>query len=456
MPLAYLLPLIILIEGFVSIAIEILTIRQLLPVVGGSVIVTSLIIGIFLLFLALGYERGGKASGNLPGILQRNFLIVATIAGIGLSYVFIEFFFLTVFAFTPNLVLPLIIYLLIILAPMIYLLGQTLPITINLAKQEGSVGKLAGRTLGLSTLGSFLGAILTTLVLMHFFGVAWTVFGVSGLLLLLAISLCQRQSLVMTYVKATAVLTLTFMLNICSEQLLFRATTNYANYRVLNHTNSTLPDSANLLMINDTPSSYHDQNGQGFEYIKLIKKHLFTDMALKNANILVLGAGGFTLSEDNQNQNHFTYVDIDNRLSQVIKPEFNKGDNDILVINDARGFLNASKDSYDAIIVDVYSDSKAIPSHLLTHEFMQTVADRLADGRYAVFNVIANPTFQDSYSKRIDNTIRSAFGSCTASPTTFKNTFANIVYICTKQQNHQDQTVYVDNLNNSTIDAFMR
>src|SRR3990167_10948702 len=84
--LRFLLPFIILVEGFASIAIEILTIRQLLPVAGGSVIVTSLIIGVFLLFLALGYEKGGRIELHLHHILRRNFLIVAVWIGVGLSY----------------------------------------------------------------------------------------------------------------------------------------------------------------------------------------------------------------------------------------------------------------------------------------------------------------------------------------------------------------------------------
>lgn len=40
LPFNLIQPIIILLEGFVSVALEILTIRQLLPVAGGSVIVT--------------------------------------------------------------------------------------------------------------------------------------------------------------------------------------------------------------------------------------------------------------------------------------------------------------------------------------------------------------------------------------------------------------------------------
>lgn len=64
-----LLYLIILLEGFVTISLEILTVRQLTPVMGSSVIVTSLIIGIFLLFLALGYRRGGEHCDHYLSIL---------------------------------------------------------------------------------------------------------------------------------------------------------------------------------------------------------------------------------------------------------------------------------------------------------------------------------------------------------------------------------------------------
>src|SRR5436190_18774016 len=73
---------IILIEGFVTISAEILTIRQLLPLVGNSVIVTSLIIGVFLLFLAYGYRRGGQYQDRYEEILKSNFTKSAIFLGV--------------------------------------------------------------------------------------------------------------------------------------------------------------------------------------------------------------------------------------------------------------------------------------------------------------------------------------------------------------------------------------
>ncbi len=357
LPLVYILPLIILIEGFSSIAIEILTIRQLIPVAGGSVVVTSLIIGVFLLFLALGYERGGRIKEHLPQALMRNFFIVGVIAGVGLSYTFIECFFQIIqLKLQSSLLLPLTLYLFLVLAPMVYLLGQTLPITMNIAKEVEAAGRLAGRTLGLSTLGSFLGAIFTSLVLMQFFGVAWTIFVVFILLMLLAACLTQKKFAPLLSIFVVAIGSIIYDLNINNEKLLFRLTTNYANYQILDHTNSNLAEHERMLFINDTPSSFHDKNHRGFRCVEAIKKYLFNDLKLRNSEILVLGAGGFTLSASDTGNNRFTYVEIDKHLKDAILPEFKQNPRDLLVIADARHYLKSTHEKYDAIVIDAYTD----------------------------------------------------------------------------------------------------
>lgn len=455
LPLVYLLPIIILIEGFASIAVEILTIRQLLPVAGSNVVVTSLIIGIFLLFLALGYEKGGRASTHLHQVLRRNFFIVALLCGFGLSYTFIATFFSAIQKISgPQVFYPLIAYLFAVLAPTIYLLGQTLPITMNIVKQDQSAGAIAGKALGLSTIGSFLGALLTTLVLMHFFGLAWTVFIVFSLLILLTLLLCQNMmSFLMAFTLSTFASAIVFWLNVGLEKNLFLLTDNYANYEVLNSHNANLPAGARILKINDVYSSYIDNDNTSFIYIKEIRQRILNDLKLHDAEILVLGAGGFTLSAGDSNNNHFTYVDIDDRIRQVVEPNFIEKIKDTLIADDARNYLKTTNKKYSIIVLDAYSDVRALPAHLLTHEFMKSIKSHLTDDGYAMFNIIANPTYTDAYSRRIDNTIRSVFGSCTATPSHFINNRANIIYICGTHGRVDDKTVYVDNLNRSATDS---
>src|SRR5437660_1589839 len=117
--------IILLVEGFVTISVEILTIRQLIPFYGNSVVITSIIIGFFLLFLSIGYWRGGRQKQDYIERLRFNYLFSLIWIGIGLSYSFIAVFFnLT----TPYLsyLSSLILYLFCILAPIVYWLGQTI------------------------------------------------------------------------------------------------------------------------------------------------------------------------------------------------------------------------------------------------------------------------------------------------------------------------------------------
>ena len=455
-PIYRILPLIILVEGFISIAVEILTIRQLLPVAGGSVVVTSLIIGIFLLFLALGYRKGGRIQENLQQVLAFNFQISAIWLGVGLSYVFILLFFNTIQTLTgQHIVYPLIAYLLLITAPLIYILGQTVPLTMNMAKENKSPGMLGGDTLGLSTLGSFLGAIMTALLLMHHLGVAWTVFIIFALLLILVLLLAESRfaffsQLTIAFIAAWFI----YSLNITFESKAFILTNNYANYQILTTHEFNPTSGGKTLSINNSYSSYINADKKGFLYIETIKQILFHDLRLENADILVLGAGGFTLSAENMHQNRFTYVDIDEQLKKVVVPDFQDKLNGDLIIDDARHFIHSVNKKYDAIIVDVFSNTRTIPAHLLTHEYMIELQQKLVVNGTIIFNMISKPSLNDPYSKRIDNTIRDVFTSCMVSPLTYANVITNIIYTCRNMRNQSDKTIYLDNLNTSTTDSF--
>ena len=211
----FIIQLVILLEGFVTISFEILTIRQLIPVVGNSVIVTSLIIGVFLLFLAYGYRKGGSYNERFIPILKFNFILSAIGIGIGLSYGFIKgFFILGAKLLSGNIFVTLLIYLLLVTAPLVYLLGQTVPITLNLYKQQQTVGATGGKVLHISTLGSFLGAVLTSLILMNYVGVAWTIFANYVVLAILILLLLELPKEVVQLVAVIAMGVLIYFINI--------------------------------------------------------------------------------------------------------------------------------------------------------------------------------------------------------------------------------------------------
>ncbi len=442
--------LIILIEGFVTISAEILTIRQILPIAGGSVIVTSLIIGIFLLFLAYGYRKGGEYEGDYINILKKNFTLAAFWLGIGLSYAFIHLFF-TVFHATHfnHILIILTTYLLLVTAPLVYILGQTVPITMNLIRKEHSMGATGAKILHLSTIGSFLGAIITSVVLMNFLGVAWTVaINYIGLMLLTLLLIQTKNKELLRIMVLSLGLVLTYAFNVYTEKQLFSLTNVYANYQVV------ATNQGKILLTNESPSSYINQQKKAFPYIELIKSFLFTDLKVTNKDILVLGAGGFSLSAENTFGNRFTYVDIDKDIESVVKSHFLDKIEGQLVVNDARYFLNSTKNQYDVIFSDVYSSAKTIPTHLLTHEYFAAVNQVLRSQGIAVINIIAKPTLEDDYSQKVDNTIRSVFHHCMVIPTRYTSEVNNILYFCQKNPKLNARSLFTDDLNQATFDFF--
>lgn len=443
--------LIILIEGFVTISAEILTIRQMLPIVGNSVIVTSLIIGIFLLFLAYGYRRGGEYKRDYAKILKQNFTLAAFLLGIGLSYAFILLFFTTFqIAITHQILLILTSYLLLITAPLVYILGQTVPITMNIIRKEHTVGATGGKILHLSTIGSFLGAVITSLVLMNFLGVAWTILLNYVCLMFLTLLLIKnKKTEILRVITLLLGLALTFAFNVYTENQLFTLTNTYGNYQILEE------DGAKILSINESISSRQDNEKKGLPYIELVKRFLFEDLKLTNQDILVLGAGGFSLSAENTFGNHFTYVDIDNDIKQLVQKHFLDKIPGKLVVSDARYFLNNTQDKFDIIFSDVYSNARSIPAHLLTQEYFVTLNQALRQKGIAVMNIIANPMMEDAYSQKVDNSIRSVFNHCMVVPLHYRKSPSNILYFCQKNPNltHKGRdSLYTDDQNQVTFD----
>lgn len=452
---------ILILEGFVTISLEILTIRQLIPFVGNSVVVTSLIIGVFLLFLAYGYRKGGSYLHDtlkLGAILKRNFFYAALLLGIGLSYAFLELFF--VYSLKLMTLPPLILltfYLLIITAPMVYLLGQTVPIVMNLIKEQNEmlsfVGKTGGKVLHLSTIGSFLGSVLTALILMNTVGVAATIFINFTLLSLLMFLLFFFFGL--EYIKLIILVCaflFIFKLNVEFEHLAFFYTNSYNNYSVTPIKNLYGTD-GNVLVLNRQPSSYLNKDKQGFPYIEKIKEILFKDLTFTNKDILVLGAGGFTLSSENTYGNRFTYVDIDPNLQEKVRQHFNPQIQGDFIAMDARVFLKQHTQSYDAIVSDVFTNRLEIPPHLSTREYFLAVNSALKADGIAIFNIIGLANLKPKFERSIDSTLHSVFHHCMVIPLSFKNIPTNILYVCPKTKLDEKQIVYTDDINTASLDV---
>ncbi len=441
---------ILLLEGFISISVEIITIRQLTPFFGGSIVITSIIISVFLLFLALGYWRGGMYTRDFYRQLSRNFTLSMLWIGFGLNYALVALFFLlsTQWLSMPFL-LSLSAYLLLILAPIVYWLGQTIPLTTNLFHQQHRVSQISGFALFLSTLGSFASALITSLIIFQYWGVAWAVVINAGLLFALVVILHpQGSSRWMRLLPLGVALLVIKLMNVNAEKLLFQKTNNYGNYRVIQDHFQT-----KQLQINLSPSSQLTKNQEGFAYVEFIRDLLFKQLNYRHKKILVIGAGGFTLTVAGTHQNQVVYVDIDPDikslaekyfLEQPIKGQF--------IAQDARQYLRQTSTLYDVIISDAYSHQRTIPPALLTVDYFQQLAQHLKPSGLLLINIIRSPLFRDDFSKRADQTIHQVFKFCAVIPLNWTTPVSNVLYICSNDPS--DHAMYTDNLTRATLDFF--
>lgn len=298
---------IVFIEGFCSLGAEIIALRRLLPHIGSSIVVTAPTIGFFLLALALGYASGGRVAGDYRALVGRNFLISALLVGVGLAAVSVDWMFVHL----QPVMAAYLFFIGAVLCPLAWLLGQTVPILTNLLAHSRR-GEASGMALYWSTLGSFLGSLGLSLGIMQWLGVSAAVLACCLGLLAGAALLVGRQLKTLGLIGLIAGLALAF-----NSRSLVSAETAYAEYDIgpveLPGQQATrafwVNKSTASLIDNSEPPNYT-------RYIKHLRQILLDELAFRDKHILVLGAGGFTLSH-REPLNHYTYVDIDPAMAMV-------------------------------------------------------------------------------------------------------------------------------------------
>ncbi|MHB1375160.1 MAG: fused MFS/spermidine synthase [Thauera sp.] len=427
-PLATLPPallfLLVFVEGFVSLGAEIVALRRLVPHMGSAITVTAPTIGFFLLALALGYQAGGRVAADYLQRVQRNFLIAAGLIAVGLAGPVAEILF-THLQPTPVAWLVLVGG---VLCPVAWLLGQTVPILTNLLRHERA-GARSGAALYWSTLGSFLGAVALSLGVMQWLGVGAAVLICVGLLLaplpaLTAAGVVRRRALAGAVAVAGAALA-------CNLLLPQQIETAYATYRV-DAAEIAGMASPRVFWINNSPASIIDagEPPRYARYIERLRRLLVDELGLRGGEVLVLGAGGFTLSH-REPLNHYTYVDIDPAVQAIAERDFlGEPIRGRFVVADARAHLRATRERHDVIVVDVYSALTSIPAHLVTREFWRATRDALAPGGVMAANLLLDPALASPYARNLLASIHAEYGPCAVEVLFRDRPLGNVLVIC--------------------------
>lgn len=458
---ALLIPVIVFIEGFCSLGAEIIALRRLVPYIGSSIVVTAPTIGFFLLALALGYAAGARISERYLTIVARNFLISALLLGIGFSTPFVNALFAHVepvwFAYT----------LLIggILCPLAWLLGQTVPALTNLMQTQRT-GEASGLALYWSTLGSFLGSLGLSLFVMLWLGISAAVFLCAVLLLIGILVLdiatpghrVRKLAIFVISLWLIAVPNLTLLRSAFLETDHALTETAYADYEIV-ETSTTDGLDARVFRVNSsTASLLADGDPPRYaRYIDYLRRTLLQDLQFQDRDILVLGAGGFTLSH-REPTNHYTYVDIDPAIRTIAEQQFlRESIRGHFVVDDARHFVSkTARDSatrYDAVVVDVYSSHHNIPSYLVTREFWRDTRAVLKPDGVMLANLILDSRLQSDYARNLLATIESVYGLCAVEVLHKDRPLANVEVLCRNNSSNRVRgRIYSDEKNPADLD----
>lgn len=471
-----LLFLVILVEGYVVLACELLAIRQLIPFVGSGTETISIIISAVLLPLAIGYHYGGlsykrhfenakkhgKRHLSVRKVLLKNIISALAILTLGLSYVFMEVFFALMNAINiHHRLAQTALYSGLFLVTPVFLLGQTVPLISNYFSRS-KLSEITGKMLFFSTVGSFLGSVFSTIVLMTIIGVHNTVIVTLGMLGAMGLLLTRKRfNYEMVFIGL--IMLALWGMNSNNTMRKFKIVSNnaYNTVSILD-----LPSQgAKVLMANRSASSKISKSRDNmFAYCQYIEANFIAPLREGSnetpRDILILGAGGFTMGHDDT-FNRYTFVDIDKDLKSVAEEHFLQeklSPNKRFVPMSARAFVHSDHQKYDLIIVDLYTNVVSLPMESVTREFLLDVKKLLKDDGIVLANVISSPAYDDKFTVRYNNTFASVFPTYSRqiigkfNPWTEQTNDVNILYMYFNSPLVGDSTVYTDDRNTFSLD----
>jgi spermidine synthase len=409
------------IEGFSTLAVEVIAIRLAIPIVGSSVTLTGVMLGVVLFALSAGYWRGGALSARwdrarIRKSLAKNLLLAAVLYG-ALAFP-LEAKLLEKFL-DLGWNLPLAIgatATILFLAP-IYLASQTVPMLAELTNIDGHAGKASGKVLFFSTIGSVAGGIVTPVWLFPNIGVARSTYVVCLLLALIAGVMAvgnSRPAKIVGVAAAALAAMVSAQRLFATENSVFSFDSAYQSIRIVEEKNDSGRMQRVLMLSGGRASGIYDDNGEtSFEYVRAAERAL---VETNPETVLVIGAAGFTFPRDAANfpgVKQVDAVDVDPVVREVAERNFLRQPlpSQIhflpLSARYAVRRLRAEGRRYGFTLVDAYF-GKGIPDELVTTEFFKDL--RLVSERTAV-NVQMDRPMRSAFAKNVLASFREAFGA---------------------------------------------
>jgi len=392
------------ISGMVSLAAEMAASRLLGNYFGTSNLVWAAIIGLILIYLSIGYFLGGKWADRSP--LYKTFFSILAWAALFLAIVPLAsrpILRIASQAFDQlwmgDLIGSFIVVMVLFIIP-ITLLGTASPFAIRLALQDSKkAGEISGRIYAISTLGSFFGTFLPSIILIPLIGTYLTFIVLSSILLVfsliaLGISAGWKNFWKLSWMPLCVVLLAFYGIrgtDKIATGMVLETESSYNYIQVLEQSGYY------LLRLNEGQgihSVFHPNQINYFgPWEQVLVAPFFNDPDVNVEDIQSMAIVGLAAGTSaRQAASVFKNIkidgyEIDPKIVEVARDYFGMNMKQLTVYTqDGRWGLSTSKQTYDIVSIDAYRPPY-IPWHLTTREFFQVVYDHLNSNGVMVINV---------------------------------------------------------------------
>ena len=395
------------ISGMTTLAAELAAGRLIGNVFGTSNIVWASIIGLILIYLTLGYFLGGKwADANPTPVAMYRVLawgaftlgLVPYIARPVLRSAASAFEFLQVGLLGGSFVAVLILF----IVP-ITLLGTISPFAIRLLVDDTShAGQISGQIYAISTLGSFIGTFLPTLVTIPAIGTTRTFLSFSLVLLFVALAGLGKSAGRKEIFKYLWMPVLLAIIAVLASGSALKNNTGqvYETESAYNYIQVAQVNGFTILRLNEGQGVHSIYSPDTLQYNGpwdqfLVGPYFYANKKpsdVKRVAIVGLAAGtaarqmttvygdipidGFELDPK--------IVEVGQKYFGMTMPNLN------IIIGDGRLNLEQSPNLYNIIAVDAYRPPY-IPPHMTTQEFFEIAASHLTDDGVLAINSASVP-----------------------------------------------------------------
>ena len=415
----------IFITGAVTLSLEVLASRIMTPYFGVSLYIWAGILSITLIFLALGYQLGGRMSQRRDQDALELTLLAAPLWA-ALAIVVATIIYPVVFPWlaTLNLIMASFLGGIILLAIPLVVLSAMNPLLIALARDARATGDAgAGRVFFISTVGSVAGVLLTAFLLIphltNFRALLWMSLGlglVVGAMSFLNREIAASQKRRLLYGCLIILLLSGGML--AGQRAYFKLLAGLSdigkNFEVLAEYTSVF---GNIKVLAVTPEGEGRKPAVAYLQDGIIQNMVTADgqvldhtsfmmrliaayaPAAHDSLVLGMAAGMIPRYLHHQGQK-VTAVEINPNSLQAATEFFNFDPRGVAVyIEDARTFVRRHQKAYDLVVTDLFQGD-CTPDYLLTVEFFREVQACLRPGGVVIIN-----TYFDPNNEAADDTI---------------------------------------------------